>query len=107
MKTGSARSGQILLLLKAPLTTECNSGNPSALVILQELKTNEITEESLQSTVAAIDQMFMKTRAAPVCQEPGHFVARCYAQNRTQSLLCSKEVKSFASCVESARVVRS
>ena len=50
--------------------------------------------------------MFMKTRGAPVCQEPRHFVTQCYEKNKKQPLLCSEEVNSFAKCVESARLVR-
>ena len=72
---------------------------------LQTLSTSDLSEESFRSTVEAVDKMFLRSRARPICQESRHAVLECYKKNKTQSLLCSEEVRSFANCVESARLV--
>ena len=71
----------------------------------QTLSTSDLSEESFRSTVAAVDKMFLRSRARPICQESRHAVLECYKKNKTQSLLCAEEVRSFANCVESARLV--
>ena len=62
--------------------------------------------DNFTSAVKEVDAMFLKSRNAPVCQEARHAVMNCYMQNKNQPLLCSSEVKTFAKCVESARLVR-
>lgn len=69
-----------------------------------QLKATAINEESLHNTIAAVEKLFLKGRQAPICQEPKHAVLQCYKQNPKQSLNCSQEVKSFAQCIESARL---
>jgi len=68
------------------------------------LTASDLSEESFRSTVEAVDKMFLRSRARPICQESRHAVLECYKNNKTQSLLCSEEVRSFANCVESARL---
>ena len=53
-----------------------------------------------------VDGMFLKSRGQPVCQERRHAVLQCYAKNKDRTLACADEVKAFASCVESVRLVR-
>ena len=77
----------------------------SLLFLLQTLSTSDLSEESFRSTVAAVDKMFLRSRARPICMESRHAVLECYKKNKTQSLLCAEEVRSFANCVESARLV--
>ena len=74
---------------------------------LQTLSTSDLSEESFRSTVEAVDKMFLRSRARPICQESRHAVLECYKKNREQSLLCAEEVRSFSNCVESARLVSS
>ncbi|TRY71180.1 hypothetical protein TCAL_12355 [Tigriopus californicus] len=69
-----------------------------------QLKATAINEESLHNTIAAVEKLFLKGRQAPICQEPKHAVLQCYKQNPKQSLNCAQEVKSFAQCIESARL---
>ena len=71
------------------------------------MKATAIGEDNFHATIAKVDQMFLKSRGAPVCQEARHAVMQCYNQNPKQSLLCAEVVRNFASCVESARLVRS
>ena len=73
---------------------------------MQQFRNQAFTEDTFRSTVNKVDGMFLKHRNEPVCQERRHAVLQCYAKNKDRTLVCADEVKAFASCVESVRLVR-
>merc|ERR1711976_333874 len=60
--------------------------------------------DNFNAAVKEVDSMFMKSRNPPICQGAREAVMDCYMSNKEKPLLCGEHVKSFAKCVEAARL---
>lgn len=63
-----------------------------------------MTSKRLQDDLTSIEQNYTgKNKYEPVCPNVESEVENCYRSNSKNPLKCSKQVKSFVSCIQDAR----
>lgn len=73
--------------------------------LLQHSVASNLQASAFDETTSKLESRFLKARLATICDDKRRSVVECYRLNKSASLLCSQQVRDFAACVGSARVV--
>ena len=73
--------------------------------LLQHSVASNLQASAFDETTSKLESRFLKARLATICDDKRRSVVECYRLNKSSSLLCSQQVRDFAACVGSARVV--
>ena len=78
---------------------------PHLFALLQHSVASNLQASAFDETTSKLESRFLKARLAAICDDKRRSVVECYRLNKSSSLLCSQQVRDFAACVGSARVV--